>query len=319
MSTSTLTDAEIVTLGNLESWLTDQFDECTGTFAHERLGLVLASRAALRCAPFSKYAFDLDVGSRPQALLLPVFRALAVSSVFPETEYSKEYFAAHQMAESLYDQLSGRLADDWMKARQAAQDARRSHDACLRDRLDLSAAESYERLAFSNLLFAASRAANCVHLYSLKRPSPYEADITCHRAAMALDDLSSARSYGIFRSRISHLRDNSETLWRSVNIDFQSYLNGVKDEEELISRPLWDGQKEPDWSIEFWHSLRSKLRPFQEEEGWSIWLNWWEGRRDGIHKPSCLEAEIARIPEVDWLKGAKHVNAIITDIQKVHG
>ena len=89
---------------------------------------------------------------------------------------------------------------------------------------------------------------------------------------------------------------------------------------ETISRlPLWSSGV-PKWVQRNWNELEKYL--IGRDEHWQVWTEWYEDRLYGLgHVGNCpvieaLEYERIRIPDEDWDKGPKHINALIAELEE---
>lgn len=77
---------------------------------------------------------------------------------------------------------------------------------------------------------------------------------------------------------------------------------------ELVSAPLWLAAR-PDEIAAKWAALKSRL--LSANEGWEVWVDWYEARLRGAPPDLALERAKLEIPDVVWMQGPKIVNAEI--------
>ncbi len=86
--------------------------------------------------------------------------------------------------------------------------------------------------------------------------------------------------------------------------------------DALMRSPLWTGGV-PDNIREDWNWLKVSLLALDED--WWVWTDWYEDRLYGSEHGRPLIEELERgrvlIPDADWDKGPKHVNALIADLE----
>ena len=81
-----------------------------------------------------------------------------------------------------------------------------------------------------------------------------------------------------------------------------------------MRRPLWTGAT-PESILVNWPRLKDTL--LARDEDWQVWTTWYDDRLRGEGHPKShplieeLELKRVLIPDVDWEKEARHVNALI--------
>lgn len=75
----------------------------------------------------------------------------------------------------------------------------------------------------------------------------------------------------------------------------------------LSQKALWLNGT-PVWASRRWADFKDRL---PEEEGWSVWVNWYEARLAGRELDASLEIDILKIPSVEWRHGPALVDGII--------
>jgi hypothetical protein len=77
----------------------------------------------------------------------------------------------------------------------------------------------------------------------------------------------------------------------------------------LADLRLWS-QGRPDWAEDAWEELKSAL---PREEGWDVWIEWYEDRLRGRSRGEAYELAFAGVPERVWDNGPAAANAWIRE------
>ncbi|UWQ01106.1 hypothetical protein K3X44_11455 [Aliiroseovarius crassostreae] len=80
--------------------------------------------------------------------------------------------------------------------------------------------------------------------------------------------------------------------------------------EQLLNRPLWGDEKEPDWPRPASQNLLTT------DPHWSFWRDWYQGFLKGKPLDWELQRRVALIPDEDWEKGPEHIARKIEDIRR---
>lgn len=97
-------------------------------------------------------------------------------------------------------------------------------------------------------------------------------------------------------------------------MDLEFWLSHESDSSAFASAKLWhqgDGKMFRRWR-EFCEALEA------QGEDWDVWTNWFQDRIAGRPGIEALEVERALIPDAEWKKGPKHVNALIKAMIRDH-
>lgn len=105
-----------------------------------------------------------------------------------------------------------------------------------------------------------------------------------------------------------------EEFWNAIELDIkQLFVEDSQDFQPMViaknlsEKALWLYEI-PIWASRRWTELKRKL-PI--EEGWQVWVNWYEGILAGKKLDFSLETEVLGISDEDWEKGPARVNQII--------
>ncbi len=77
----------------------------------------------------------------------------------------------------------------------------------------------------------------------------------------------------------------------------------------LADLPLWC-ESLPDWWRNDWESLKAAL---SSDEGWDVWIEWYEERLRGGSRGEAHEFVFASVPPDVWDKGPAAANAWIRE------
>ena len=120
-------------------------------------------------------------------------------------------------------------------------------------------------------------------------------------AAAAADDADAAVASYAARTA------GAAAAFTAVSVDANA-IDGGKSAAALAGEKLWLDRR-PEWARENWAALKKALTGL--DEGWEVWLDWYEARRDGEAAYEALEVARVLIPEEIWRQGPKVVNAEI--------
>ena len=103
-------------------------------------------------------------------------------------------------------------------------------------------------------------------------------------------------------------------FWNAVERDAELLETSKRERDEstelvadLSERTIWLDDM-PIWAGRKWADLKDKL---PEDEGWRVWIDWYEARLAGRSANEAQEFARVTIPKEDWEQGPAHVNAII--------
>ena len=84
----------------------------------------------------------------------------------------------------------------------------------------------------------------------------------------------------------------------------------------LARTPLWQGGMPPTLAAS-WNKLKARL--IEADEGWDVWIDWYEARLHGHPEPNeALEVARVLIPDTDWERGPAYVNRVIAELMERH-
>ncbi len=288
------------------------------------LACTLVARVALRVAPLLGNALREDAESRRRIIVLAGFRALAAASI------------------------AGAWPKRVAEIRKAARDAAHATEAvsavAYGARLsvfDLTEAvpEEHESIrgaeadagALGIVEYAVDAAAHAVRaavdLADVGRgiaspDSVYEATVRAIAAARyAVEGIHGDDEF--FRetrddgSAETKVVEPVAEFWNAVKLDVECLGEGTSagaEPEEVVAslmqRALWpDGM--PVWASRLWADFKDEL---PDEEGWRVWIDWYEDRLVGRAAGVVLEFDRLEISKDDWEQGPAHVNAIIAKL-----
>ena len=73
--------------------------------------------------------------------------------------------------------------------------------------------------------------------------------------------------------------------------------------------PLWSGRT-PKWAEIALGDLQALL---PDDEGWDVWIEWYEQRLRGKSRGENYELIFANVPPEEWDKGPRAANAVVCD------
>ena len=113
------------------------------------------------------------------------------------------------------------------------------------------------------------------------------------------------------------LASHIEAFWNAVALDVEWLESGDNGEESvgdwiagLSKKALWLNGT-PVWASRRWADFKDRL---PDEEGWRVWVGWYEARLAGRELDASLEADLLEIPNVEWQQGPAHINGIIAEL-----
>ena len=140
---------------------------------------------------------------------------------------------------------------------------------------------------------------------------------------------------GTLAARITGVTGFTTTLWMGVQSDvatFQDARQAVSPPPLLLSlvgdggarhaaaslarTPLWP-EGMPRTLAAPWNKLKARL--IEADEGWDVWIDWYEARLHGYPEPNeALEVARVLIPDTDWARGPAYVNRVIAELIEKH-
>ena len=284
------------------------------------LQAALAARAALRVAPLLVEALHEDATARRAGIVLPTFRLLAAVNFV-----SAWPMRVADIREAV--QSTARLAGYAILAAENSIQSSIVEYREISDVLPLGKVEKIEAdaraLSLTGNVVDASvhavmavletvDAANGIASPDAAVESAVEAVRTAIRA------VDGAHGYPALRASLlgdsddatgdaAHIADFMKALERDAELLETGKGAGNELAAGLSGRALWpDGMSI--WAGRKWVDLKYKL---SHDEGWHVWIDWYEARLTGRSSNEALEFARVTIPEEDWEQGPAHVNAII--------
>jgi hypothetical protein len=99
----------------------------------------------------------------------------------------------------------------------------------------------------------------------------------------------------------------NDEVWDSIRADIGEL--GKVNAATLMDSPLWLTEM-PDWMKDAWAALQSNL---PRDQGWDVWIDWYEDRLRGGSKGEAYEFIFASVPRHVWDKGPTIANASIKE------
>ena len=287
---------------------------------------VLAARAALRVAPVLEIALHEDEEERRRNVVLPSFRALAAASfsgAWPRRagEVRKIARAAGRDVGAAVSDLANGARMGAFEAQDGISDLQESVWQFEEDSRALGVAERAVNAAVQAtqsvvaIVDAADGIGSPAAVYEaavLAAANAHSAIDGVHGDSEFFDDPEEDQSETGVASHI-------DEFWNAVARDveyLESDANAAAQLEDTVAglarRKLWLGGT-PVWVSRRWANFRDRL---PEEEGWQVWIGWYESRLAGRTLDAALEADLVKIPSDEWKQGPAHVNAIIAKLIK---
>ena len=304
--------------GSLADWLTDK--------PHE-LACTVAARIALRLAPLLKDSLLADEEVRRTNIVLPGFRALAAVNF--AAKWPNKYgevrqaakFASHSVSENMR-KISNEVQVNLFGRRQAVPyETLHIHEI----ETDANAVDVAARAI--EVVSSALRVAIAFDDVKKRIVSPNVIfDSVIDTVSAAIWAVDSANGHRFFRA--GEVEDGEREhsppeylydFWEAVERDLvhvQTNLEKMEDPEDSVTNlsnmALWMINM-PNWVYKRWDYLRDGL---PGDEGWNVWVHWYESCLSGEVTNSTFEADRLNIAETDWMQGPEHVNSIIEKMTK---
>lgn len=267
---------------------------------------VLAVRAALRVVPVLEIALYEDAEERRRTVILPCFRTLAAAnfaSAWPghAAKVGKVARSAGQEASAAIKELvhgAGLYTVEGLEVAQCAVDAAGEATQSI-----VSLVDAGEGIASSAAVVdAAVEAARFAH----------SAIDGFHRYTDLSYQLQDGES-GL--EIVPHIVE----FWKAVTLDLEwleTSANAEAQPEDTVAglseEALWLGGT-PVWASRQWADFRDRL---PQEEGWEVWIGWYESRLAGRRLDAKLETDLLNVASEDWSQGPAHINAILAELNK---
>jgi hypothetical protein len=99
-------------------------------------------------------------------------------------------------------------------------------------------------------------------------------------------------------------------IWRATSRD-ASFIDNSGSASALGSVALWPGGA-PDWATDYWRRLQDALvGPDHRDEGWRVWIDWYQRRLDGVADPEEVELAFLLDDALDLWENPAAANAEI--------
>lgn len=300
----------------LKAWLTDSPPE---------FACVLASRATLRVMPLFAEALHDDATVRRADILLSGFRTLLIADflgVSPK-RVSEIRNDARTAAEKAKDSVSEVANNAQMSVIETIEAVPDEHFLIHEIQADVKAIRVAEYAVYA-AVHAVQVAVDTVDA-SNGIASPQAAfEANTDTIGTALNAVDAAHGYTDLLGDTENSTDNeSESathiagFWKAIELDavhLDTVRGASNDSIELAAsltgRALWlDGI--PVWVGRKLSDLKDNI---PEDEGWGIWLDWYEARLAGRSSSARMELALTSIPKEDWEQGPAYVNEIIVEL-----
>ena len=287
-------------------------------------GCVLAARAALRVVPVLEVALNEGAEERRRTVILPSFRALAAANfagAWPRRadEIRKVARTAGQEAVTAIDNLLDGASMGAIEAQEAIPEiyqevwrlesdaralrvAKRAVDAAVEATQSVvSTVDVGEGIGSSAAVYEAAVSVAWIAQSAID---------AMHGDTEFLDDVEEEESK-------TEIAPHIEEFWNAVAMDVEWLEAGVNAGEQpedtvagLSEKALWLGGT-PVWASRWWADFKDSL---PEEEGWQVWIGWYEARLAGRGLDAALETDLLKIASDEWRQGPAHVNEIIAKL-----
>ena len=308
--------ADISDREDLAAWLNGKSPE---------LACVLAARAALRAAPVLSWALRVEEEDRRRFVVLTSFRALAAASfagAWPSraTEIRNIARGAGRDArESVSDAVDGARMGAF-EAQDAIPEMQELVWRLQADARALGVAETVVEAAVHAVQGTVDAVDAASGVASPK--AVFESTVAATIAACnAIDDVNGGSQSLAWLDEEARkefpVAAHIGEFWEAVEQDATFLQSGMDTGDELeelaaaLSRvALWPGGI-PVWAGRRWTDLKDEL---PDDEGWSVWLDWYEGHLTGRAADEALEFERVTIPNEAWKQGPAHLNSILQEM-----
>lgn len=286
---------------------------------------LLAARAALRVVPVLGYALHAEEEERRDAVILPSFRALAAGNF--ACTCPRRRAEIRDTARSAGRRARAAIEDRARDAQLSVFEAKDAESEISEWfwRLDDDAQSlGIARHAVDAVAHAAQALVDAIDAEKGIAGSDSVYDATLEAAVAARQTVDGIHGYTQLSNELES-EDQSKTnvaehiaeFWRAVNLDADSLETDTtasgqpKDAvANLAESKLWlEGTSV--WAGRQWADFKDKL---PANEGWRVWVDWYEARLVGQATNVDLESEWLKISDDDWRKGPAHVNAIIAKL-----
>lgn len=268
---------------------------------------VLAARAALRVVPVLENVLHEEAEERRSSIVLPSFLALAAAnfaSVRPERR-AEVRDTARRAGRHARTAIGN--SDD--KARVSIDEAREFLPPMK---------EVYERIQeLKDDLYFLRTTARAID--AIVQSVQALVDATDANRGIANPDSvyeSTVASVVAAQDAVKGIREDTAELWRALRLDTEFLEASVSDGgqpnaivSDIAEQALWS-RGISGWAGRLWADFKDEL---PNEEGWSVWINWYEARLMGQATDADQEFACLNISADDWIQGPTHSNAIIAN------
>ena len=301
----------------LKAWLKDGPPE---------FNCVLAARASLRVAPLLVEALHEEAKARRAAIVLPGFRVLAAANfagAWPmrAAEIRNVARAAAREVSDTIAEVSNGAQINIIEHKEISEVLPFGYISDIEaDARSLSVAER----AVDTAVHAVWAAVDTVDAANGIAGSDAAFEAAIEAVGTALSAVDGAHGHSELLDALEGNFDDAADVathvaefWNAVEQDAALLETGKGERGEsaelvadLSKRALWLDDM-PIWVGRKWADLKDEL---PEDEGWQVWIDWYEARLVGRASNEAQEFARVTIPKQDWEQGPAHVNAIIAEL-----
>lgn len=309
--------AEIKNGGELRAWLADKPVE---------FAIILAARAALRVVPVLGEALREDKIVRRESVVLAGFRALA-AAFFAGTwpRRAAEIRQAVRAAREAIKKASEIASEARINLVEATEAVFEEHEYIWDLEADARALGIADRAisaaahATQTIIDAVDSAAGIASSNAAFEATT-SAVVAAHTAVDGVNgDTELLDAENDDKDEESPSADHIKEFWNAVEEDAKLLEEGVIQGgnpanlgADLSERALWPSGI-PIWAGRRWADFKDEL---PEEEGWRVWIIWYEDRLLGQPAVEQLEFDQVTTSNENWDRGPRIVNAIFQEIRE---
>ena len=286
---------------------------------------LVAARAALRVVPILQYALQAAEEDRRRDVILPSFCALAASRF--GSAWPRHRAEVRDAVRSAANRARDNIVDFANRAQRAVVEAK--------DAVPELYQYIWELESDDHMLGIAVRAVEAIGLAAQAvvdaadserriagRGAVAESAASAVLAAQsAVDSIQgSAEPFGERDAEDdskSEAAEHISAFWKAVELDAEYLEKGVESGKQLTDvvagvseKALWPNGT-PVWAGRHWADFKDKL---PNEEGWAVWIDWYEARVTGQAADVQFELDLAKIRADYWKRGPAYVNEIIAKL-----
>ncbi len=286
---------------------------------------IIAARVALRVVPLFVEALCEEVKERRTAIVLPGLRAVAAASF--AAAWPARAAEIRRAASTASSQASGAIGEASDSAQQNLFDYKEISEnfppgfiATLEANVRALDVAGYAVNAAVSAAQAVVDTVDAANGIAAPDAATEAAISTCMAASEAVDGIHDhAQFYAQLLTdgeadagKETEIMPHIAEFWKAVELDTKLLTTkkaGVRagPAEELLTRKLWLNGI-PIRLGRSWAQFKEKL---PEDEGWQVWVDWYEDCLVGRSACETLEFQRVTIADEDWKLGPAHVNAII--------